>query len=197
MAADRFRAVEGDGGPAVLVVVYGNRAFEDALLELYDLAIELGYIAVAGAAFIGEHSYSSPSTPIANGRPDAEDLSLARTFGARVREKLKSAADLAGLPAPQIPGDRPYRSGWEPSTSAATTHPQLCTLCGCCAEVCPVAAITIDSVVRTDVWACIPCNACIRVCPTGARDVDDRHIQRIAQWLSTNFAERKSPETYL
>src|ERR1700690_2267706 len=38
----RFRHLKGNATPAVIVVVYGNRAYEDALLELRDLALELG-----------------------------------------------------------------------------------------------------------------------------------------------------------
>ena len=67
-AAERLRSLSAEGTPAVLVVVYGNRAYEDALLELKDLTSEQGFTAVAGAAFIGEHSYDAPETPIATGR---------------------------------------------------------------------------------------------------------------------------------
>ena len=57
--------IKADQTPAVIVVVYGNRAFEDALLELFQLVKEAGFIPVAAGAFIGEHSYSTAATPIA------------------------------------------------------------------------------------------------------------------------------------
>ena len=50
---------------------------------------------MAAAAFVGEHSYSTPETPVAAGRPDAQDLARAAEFGAAVRKKLA-----AGTPAP-------------------------------------------------------------------------------------------------
>ncbi len=37
VAVERLYRVRGNDTPAVLVVVYGNRAFEDALLELKDI----------------------------------------------------------------------------------------------------------------------------------------------------------------
>ena len=107
IAADRLRTVQGAGRPAVLVVLYGNRAFEDALLELYDLAVDLDYVPVAGAAFIGEHSYSSASTPIATGRPDAEDLRAAQVFGERITEKLHPITDLTALSPTRPPRHHP------------------------------------------------------------------------------------------
>ena len=56
------------------MVVYGNRDYEDALLELSDRAKDWGLTPVAAGAFIGEHSYSRPSLPVAEGRPDEDDL---------------------------------------------------------------------------------------------------------------------------
>jgi len=66
--------------PAVVLVVYGNRHYDDALLELYNIALNRGLFPIAGAAFIAEHSYSSPRYPIAQGRPDSEDLRKASTM---------------------------------------------------------------------------------------------------------------------
>ena len=40
--------------PTVCVVVYGNRVYEDALLELTDIVRGCGGIPIAGGAFIGE-----------------------------------------------------------------------------------------------------------------------------------------------
>ena len=54
-AIERFKQLKADKTPAVLIVVYGNREYEDALLELKHLAVELGFNPIAGGAFIGEH----------------------------------------------------------------------------------------------------------------------------------------------
>jgi ferredoxin len=196
VAIERLQGLRGARQPAVLVVVYGNRAYEDALLELYDVTTELAFVPIAGAAFIGEHSYSSAATPIAAGRPDDNDLRRARAFGAQIADRLRMSADLTPLAAPEIPGNRPYRAGWKTSDAAASTRTELCTLCGRCADVCPVAAIAIHDEVHTDALRCIPCTACVKACPTGARILDDEHILRIAEWLNTNYSERRDPEIY-
>lgn len=62
-------------------MVYGNRDYEDALLELRDTVASLGFTPLSAGAFIGEHSYSTAEMPVAAGRPDATDLQTARTFG--------------------------------------------------------------------------------------------------------------------
>lgn len=94
-AAKRLETLRGSGTPAVVIAVYGNRAFEKAAAELAALAARQGFVPVAAAAFVGEHSYSTPETPVAAGRPDAQDLARAAEFGAAVRKKLA-----AGTPAP-------------------------------------------------------------------------------------------------
>ena len=62
-AVRRLRRIKAGEAPAVVVVVYGNRAYEDALLELQDLAGEQGFRPIAAGAFIGEHSYSTTGSP--------------------------------------------------------------------------------------------------------------------------------------
>lgn len=87
-AVERLRNFRADQAPVVPVVVYGNRDYEDALLELSDLLKEKGFVPVAAAAFIGEHSFSRPDMPVAAGRPDEEDLRKAMAFGLQIREYL-------------------------------------------------------------------------------------------------------------
>ncbi len=88
-AVKRLRQIKALGTPVLIVVAYGNREYEDALLELRNLAAEQGFKPVAAGAFIGEHSYSTEEIPIANGRPDEADLKKAKEFGEMVFRKLK------------------------------------------------------------------------------------------------------------
>ena len=88
-AAKRFEKVKGNGIPAVVVVVYGNREYEDALLELRDIAVRQGFKPIAGGAFIGEHSFSSDVTPLAAGRPDGQDIDIARDLGEKLAVQMK------------------------------------------------------------------------------------------------------------
>ena len=89
-ALQRLQRLKGNGSPAILVVVYGNRDYEDALLELRDTAVQLGFVPLTAGAFIGEHSFSTPELPIAAGRPDADDLQQAREFGKSSLENGKN-----------------------------------------------------------------------------------------------------------
>jgi hypothetical protein len=62
-AAQRFLTLRGNDTPAIPVVVYGNRHYNDALLELADLLTSAGFVPVAGAAFIGEHPSPAQRRP--------------------------------------------------------------------------------------------------------------------------------------
>lgn len=82
---------QGNGATAVPVAVYGNRNYDDALIELRDILEKDGFHTLAAAAFIGEHSFSKI---LAAGRPDEEDLAVADQFAQKLSEKL-----LAGKPS--------------------------------------------------------------------------------------------------
>jgi ferredoxin len=195
-ATERLRQVKGNGVPAVVVVVYGNRAYEDALLELKDIAVECGFVPIAGAAFIGEHSFSTDAMPIAQNRPDEDDLDKARAFGQQIREKMLALSPDAAPPL-TVPGNSPYKPWKHTPGPVPTTHADLCTLCGDCADACPTSAITIGSDVVTDPNACILCCACTRACPTEARVMEDPRVVSTTRWLDENFSVRKEPEVFV
>lgn len=203
-AIRRLRRLRAHNTPAVTLVVYGNRAYEDALIELTDLVSELGFKPIAGGAFIAEHSFSTPEVPIAEGRPDGSDLEKAREFGAKIKEKLLAAKNVGDISPVTVPGIRPYRDEFrksraaKPGTEPAApiTKQDLCTRCGKCAEVCPNEAITIGSTIETRRDACIRCYACIKNCPTGARVMVHPFFAREAKWLHDDFPDRKEPETF-
>jgi hypothetical protein len=133
---DWLERIQARGTPTVCIVVYGNRAYEDALIELKDTVQRRGCVPIACAAYIGEHSFSSPETPIAEGRPNASDLDHAEAFGRKVAEKLLSATSRADLLDVATPGNHPYRGDsklWDVDFIAVGP---ACTHCGLCAAGC-------------------------------------------------------------
>ncbi len=196
-AVARLRRLKGNNTPAVVIVVYGNRAYEDALLELRDLACDLGFRPFAAGAFIGEHSYSTDAAPIAVGRPDTEDIRKAELFGNTIRQKIEKTLTLIGMFQLEVPGNFPYKELRMLSDVSPATHEQVCAKCGQCASVCPTSAITISDTVATNPGACIRCCACVKTCSTGARVMEDPRIRNVAAQLSTNCRMRKEPEIYI
>jgi ferredoxin len=196
-AARRLRRLRGHGTPAVVVVLYGNREYEDALLELSDLVTDVGFVPIAGGAFIGEHSFDSELLPIATGRPDEQDLVKAAEFGKAIREKMQDIGTLDEILPLEVPGNSPYKEWHKWPGVSPLTQEATCIRCAACVTACPTAAITINGTLKTDTEACIVCCACVKVCPTGARVAKHPRIKKAQTWLSTNCRERKEPETFL
>jgi ferredoxin len=196
-AIRRLQRLKARETPAVVVVLYGNRAYEDALLELRDLVVGLGFTPVGAGAFIGEHSYDNEATPIATGRPDQDDLRRAREFGKKIQKKLGKLSGLHEVPPLSVPGKLPYKERGTATKLPPESLQSLCTRCGKCATVCPTAAITVGDVVVTEVTSCISCCACVKTCPTKARVVVDPGVRERAAKLSETCGERKEPEIYL
>lgn len=205
---ERLEALRGNDTPAVIVAVYGNRAFDHAVAELADFAAQHGFRPIAAAAFVGEHSYSTPDTPIAAGRPDAEDLAAAAAFGERIREKLRRddlrVVDVRRLHSPRTPllslmrfigfvlaYRRQQRKN--PVVRIPVVDADRCTRCGRCASLCPTQAIAPGNETHTDPTRCLRCCACVKGCPTAARS----YATPFAAVLARNFSQRKPPVTLL
>ena len=196
-AINRFRQLQAVKTPVVLIVVYGNREYDDALLELKNIAIELDFIPLAAGAFIGEHSFATQEAPIAGGRPDNLDVEKAIAFGQNIREKFTMLESLEELSELEVPGSFPYQAGGpKPMEVAPVTNEEKCTLCGVCAEVCPTEAISVNETVSTDSKQCIRCSACIKECPEVARSWKDEGMERIINWLMEKCGSRKEPQFF-
>lgn len=48
--------LKGSSTPAIIFVVYGNRHYDNALLQMKDILTKQGFIVIAAGAFIAEHS---------------------------------------------------------------------------------------------------------------------------------------------
>lgn len=190
-ALKRMKRLKGNGSPAILLAVYGNRDYEDALIELHDAAVSLGFTPLSAGAFVGEHSYSTPELPIAEGRPDETDLQKARDFGKESLQKWERIAAVAPL---KVKGNIPYKE-LPPFRPACPTCTDNCFVCGECVDACPTHAIRIagdGSRIETDIDLCIKCCACVKACPNRARTF----FSSFAAILHEKFNTRREPEVF-
>lgn len=189
LVRDYFVKLPSGKRPVACVVVYGNRAYEDALLELFDLCHSKGYEVVGAAAFIGEHSYSKV---MGKGRPDPADEEKARRFGLSVRQTLLGDGKLTEKQLLGKCGRRPYRSYLEKLSFAPVTS-RRCAKCLICVRSCPVGAFTNGDPRTIDLEKCILCAACIKMCPESAKTfADDEFTDDMAALAAANL-ERKEP----
>ena len=182
VARERLTKFRGEGTRCLAVVTFGNRDFDDALLELADLSKGQGFVVTGGAAVVGRHTYGS----IQVDRPDAADLAADRDFA------LKAAAQAEIKTA--IPGNRPYKSGglggkFRPKTA------ENCIDCGLCVKFCPVQAVGADC--RTIDDRCLACFRCIRICPVHAKNMDTEEYRTFAQMFSEKLKERRENQYFL
>lgn len=196
-----IRMVAGNGALAVPVVLFGNRDYDDALIELKTLLEEDGFCVVAGAAFVGEHSFS---TLLAAGRPDRLDMEQAAAFAGKVYEKLKSTGEKEGFPPLAVRGETPLRPYYQPrdgrgnSIDIRRVLPRVnerCNNCGLCAGLCPMGSIRRDNV-REYTGICIKCCACVKGCPRQARYFDDPNFLYHQRELERMFRRRAEPELF-
>lgn len=181
----------GQDTPAVAITTYGNRGYDDTLLEMQDILKEQGFVTVAGAAFVSVHALSAK---VGAGRPNADDLQAAKLFGTQVREKLDAAESIESIP---LPGNIPFKELPPPSNFSPITNDK-CVLCMQCFRWCPGDAITYNNPNETDVTKCILCHGCVVRCPVQARQVvNEPFLQRVQQ-LEATFADVYcQPEVFL
>ncbi len=190
LATERLEKINGNQAMCVAVCVYGNRAYEDTLLELSDTAEKSGFHVIAGIAAIAEHSIMHQ---YATGRPDEGDREELQDFAKKILAKINGNPSDTSMP--QIPGNRPYKKAGGAALVPKADH--QCNACGICAEKCPAQAISKENPKETDSKKCISCMRCISVCPQSARKVNSAMVAVAAMAIKKACSERKRNELFL
>lgn len=190
---ETIKGMKGNHTLTVLACVYGNRDYEDALLEMSALLKERGFEIAAAGAFLGEHSYTSN---VAAGRPDNEDFKKITEFGNLVSDKIIRIMNGTECPELKIKGNFPYKER-NPSAQDAPKTRECCTACMLCASECPVGAVLEEDPRVADPELCMKCCACIKVCPVDAKYFENERIASFTALLEDKFMERKEPEFFI
>ena len=195
--------IQGNGALAVPVVLFGNRNFDDGLIELRDILENTGFHTVAAAAFVGEHSFSKT---LAAGRPDADDMKEALAFAGKIAEKVKGLPE-GEAPAPvEVEGvPHPYRGYYQPRDRKGVSIDirkvkslvsDACDDCKICADVCPMGSISHENV-REYTGICIKYGACIKKCPKQARYYEDEGYLYHQHELEEGYTRRAAISLFL
>ena len=190
MAAARLQQFYGDHTKAVAVVVYGNREYDDALLELTRLVEHNGFRTLAASAFIGRHCIFPT---VATHRPDEADETKMADFAAGCVPLLEDSVEQ--FCEIEVPGNQeeycPHKA-----VRFYPTPTDNCTNCGTCAELCPTGAISLSDAREVDTSLCIACGRCVLVCSQNGRHFAGEMYAGASEKFTQAYGARKEPEFF-
>ena len=181
--------MQAGGAAAVPVVVYGARAYDDALLELTDVLTAMGFRCGAAVAALAEHSIFRQ---FGAGRPNEQDRAELAGFAQEIYARYQAQTLGAQV---TVPGKRPYVKA-----SAMPVHPtanKKCVQCGVCAAQCPAGAISAPNFAKTDATKCMTCMRCVAVCPEHARGMNPVLMKILPLAMAKAFAGERHNECFL
>lgn len=191
----------GNGALAVPVAVFGNRNFDDALIELRNILEHNGFHTIAGAALIAQHAFSQV---LAVGRPDQTDMKKIENFSKKI---IKKISILKKAPEPiDVTGNNPPKVYYTPKgldgnptiflKAKPKTEMEKCNNCGVCIRHCPMGSINKEN--PSDITGiCIKCHACVKRCPQNAKYFDDEQFISHKLMLERDFSRRAEPVFFI
>lgn len=159
-ATHRLNHFHGNNTKAILLITYGNRAYEDAFYELYDVIKEHNFNIIGGVIFPCEHSIINE---FARNRPNNQDINDLEKLSYFFLDNINSLK--------QININSPHQYKEYKIMPLKFKINDTCIKCYRCVKMCPVNAIS--KTFETDNKKCISCNRCVHVCLNHSREIDN------------------------
>ncbi len=186
--AEKLSKLNGNFAKCIGIVTYGNRDYDDALLEMKNILIERNFIPLGFGAIVGRHTYGQ----IQVDRPNNADLENCRVLAKGVLEKIEKGI----FSIPDVKGNFPYKDGGNGGSFYPQTE-DTCKKCGLCAKSCPQGAISFDDFKTIDTNKCISCFRCIRICPFGSKVIKTKEYIEFADMFSKKLSVPKEDEIFV
>lgn len=186
LALDRLAGITANHAKCAIVAVYGNRAYDDTLIQMKDYAEQAGFQVIAAISAVAEHSIIHA---YAAGRPHASDCEQLCAYGDQILAKAsEEAASIT------VPGNKPYKKA---GSAMVPKVGKSCTACGLCAKSCPAGAIDPANPRISDKSSCISCMRCVSICPAKARSVSPIMTKIAALAIKEACSEAKQNELFI
>lgn len=199
---DALSRLKGNGQAIMLVAVYGNIGYGIVFKELQEWAQKAGFIVLAGATFIAEHSFSHEALPLSKARPDMMDIYRCKLFAEKLVAKLEPVQYADELPNVELPSALPLIAKVLPQHSAKlfAHNPhfksKLCIHCNACVRACPAGAIDPNTLeINKD--KCLLCFACVRSCKPQSRKIKLKLKPIVKSTLTKQSKKEKFPELFI
>lgn len=196
------KGFEGNNAIAIPVVTFGNRSFDNGLIELRNELEKNQFHTIAGGAFPARHAFSDKiGDP---NRPNADDFQVIMHFSEQLAKKVR---EMKEIPEPiAVRGDDSIEQYYIPLgidgqptkflKAKPQTHEDLCGLCGICARTCPMGAISLLNPKEIP-GTCIKCQSCVRKCPSQAKYFNDPAFLSHRAMLEQSYTERCEIELFI
>lgn len=167
------RLPRSEGAFAFPFVTWGNACSGIALWQLGQMLLAKGFKLAGGAKVLAEHSmmWTSESPP-GMGHPNKKDAAVLIPAIQSILKTYKSQGTFTRLDLDDLVNYHPAESVGALKSKVndplmvipKTVNEDRCTLCGICAEACPVAAIKLNPFPEFKT-KCFGCFTCVRECP--------------------------------
>lgn len=194
-----------EGRYSIPFVTWGGVTSGLALVEMGAILQQQDYQLLGATKVLAQHSSMwGADRPLAQGRPEQEDLDKVNLLVEQVVNKLGQPVKETLAPgvldylSPALGADAVGKNLAlaKASRPPLAADPDKCTSCGTCEECCPVQAITMDSVpIVGD--ACVLCMQCVQHCPEQAFPYDHATTASKIEAMASASDEEKETAIFI
>lgn len=193
------RLSDGKNKMASAFFTYGGVKVGIAHHNIKRILEDKNFQVVSTGEFLGKHTSNLAGWTLMNGRPNQDDLNIAKEYAEKTLIRFKGEdAGLVEFDTPEMTETQvdKVEDSANKRRIPPSRHGEDCSMCKVCEENCPTAAMDAESG-EADPEKCIGCLKCVDNCPDKALKIVDRTkgytlMEKILNLTPEILASRKS-----